>query len=536
MRRTALALALLSAMAAAEDDGLFLPPDPDGFGGDAAPGARERFAETLALLGARIQADGTDASAYERLAVPASLLGRDQALSDRLRALVRRKEVPPARLPALRRALGHLLVERADGGGKSFNGQGWIVINQGTEDSKELRLEAIPHLRAAVEADPNDLRSIEDLQETLLAVDAEANKSEIGELRRRRLRLTKMPQPPLPPPGGLAAYGKSAELLRRAEELETANPRDLDAALALRRQALVLDFCDFTIPAPYEEALYEPISLLADAQTVRVNLTRAYRRKDGSTARVDPLYYPASASRKNDLVDELAAAGTRGATAALVALVLHPQEHGPIAKRAAEALVRARPAPLLEHLPDLLRYTLRETDNSLHAEAQRLLVRVAADLRHAPSAAPLREALARDDDLAWPRDIALALGDIGRPDDADALLAVASDATRDVYFRRRAVDALAKIAPEKLLDLPEDPLLEVSVAAARLRAGPDEAAQARLFRVLGRAEAHDADDAADYCAALRLKAAIPELEAAIEKRADYAVDALRAALKALQAG
>lgn len=542
MRRKGVALLILCAGAApaqdeerevAKEAELFAPPGGDVFGTDAVPGARERFAEALARVARELAKDPLDAAAFER-AIPLALrLEREAPLAARLRAALRLQAGDEANRARLARALGHLLARWADGDGFGrvrMAGGGFVVFNRPPFDGAALRREAADALREAVRADPKDERSLVDLLGVLHALDAEAHREEISDLERKLAAVPRPPARSVDPAGGSAFHDRARGLLREALALEMQEVPDHEAAAAARRKALVFDFCDGTIPFVYEDSLYEPVSLLADPRTIARALSRSYRRPNGDTAQVPPVHYPAPPSRRREIADRLAATGSAGACAALVAVVFRAGEDRALARHAADALARAAPAPLLEHLPALLRYALWQ--ESLGDAARRLLVELAARLRHEPSAPVLREALEGDEDLEFPLDAALALGHIGRAEDADALFAIAADASRDAYFRRRAIDALARVAPVRLLDLPDDPDLEVALLAARLRAGPDEGAKARLLRAL-RSE-HQADDAAAYCVELRLADAVPALEAAIAAREDYAAEALRAALRALR--
>ena len=102
---------------------------------------------------------------------------------------------------------------------------------------------------------------------------------------------------------------------------------------------------------------------------------------------------------------------------------------------------------------------------------------------------------------------------------AELLLKVARDPKRDVYFRRRAVDALSAMDAEIPTDLDDHPLLGLSVAAARYRKEPTEALKGRIFTALE--DEHQADDAAAYCVELGLRDALPLIEAQAGKRKDH---------------
>ncbi|MGQ0613868.1 MAG: hypothetical protein ACT4PV_09045 [Planctomycetaceae bacterium] len=528
----ALWVAAFAGAAASEEDGLYAPPAEEDFGSTAAPGARERFAESLGILAARIAKDPADAAAYEETTPLARRLGREAALADRLRRTCVRVDLPAARLFPLRRALGHLLVEWARGAPGEFGGV--FFFGMGDEvDTEALREEAKGHLIPVLAADPTDARSLLDLAEVLEAQDQKANAREVADLRRRAGGGASTPEPPgVPPLEGTDLAAATGALLVQAQLLETQDKPDFEAALALRRRALVLDFCQLTVPFEFEDRLYEPVSLLADYGTVRRSLTRAYRTTAGLPGTVDPLHYPPSQERRVELLEQLAREGSAGSCAALLGVIRRADSPGGLPVAAVDALVRARPAPLFAHLPALMLHALGTGGYTPHARRQ--LARLAALLKSKETAPALRSAVPQDRDLICPLDAALALAETGGAEDATLLLQIASDATRDVYFRRRAVDALGRLTPQNLLDLPEDPLLDVAHVAARCRIDRnDEAARARLLRALARE--HDADDAAAYCADLGLVEALPVIEQILVARTDYAIDALRAAQARLRA-
>ena len=68
MRVLLLLLSAASFVHAELDKELTLPPYAGQTGVAAAPGVTSRYAESLALIGARIKADGADIAAWERLA------------------------------------------------------------------------------------------------------------------------------------------------------------------------------------------------------------------------------------------------------------------------------------------------------------------------------------------------------------------------------------------------------------------------------------------------------------------------------------
>ena len=100
------------------------------------------------------------------------------------------------------------------------------------------------------------------------------------------------------------------------------------------------------------------------------------------------------------------------------------------------------------------------------------------------------------------------------------------------------MDAVAQLAPERLHDIKSDPLVSLSLAAGFLRheKDPEKAAILRTRILDALSDAHQADDAADYCARLEIKEALPILEAkARELAAHYSGDALNDAYRKLRA-
>jgi tetratricopeptide (TPR) repeat protein len=163
--------------------GPFDPPPAEPFQG-AAPGARARFAESLALLGEAVAKDPGDAAAWRRAA---DLLGRFNRATE-LTPLVRKeleKEHPPAVQAALRGTLGHLLLIEA----RRFGFRGVIVFGPGLRQRQPMQLppqaiklleEARRHLEAALADDTESIEIREDLADVLERLDEENNKEESG--------------------------------------------------------------------------------------------------------------------------------------------------------------------------------------------------------------------------------------------------------------------------------------------------------------------------------------------------------------------
>jgi hypothetical protein len=135
--------------------------------------------------------------------------------------------------------------------------------------------------------------------------------------------------------------------------------------------------------------------------------------------------------------------------------------------------------------------------------------------------------------LYFPLGVADALAACGRPDDGDALLAVARDPARAAHFRRSAIVAFGALAPGRLDELPKEPFLELAAAAARYAAAPSDVLKGRLLTGLD--HEHEADEAAAYCARLRIREAIAPISALLEKSPNhYAKDTLASALAELR--
>lgn len=537
MRWIAVVLLLLAPVVHA---GPFDPPPAEAFQVDAAPGARARYAESLALVGATLAEDPADAAAWRRAADLLERFDRAPELTPMLRKELA-KEHPPAAQAALRGALGHLLLLEA----RRFGG-GIIIFGPGlrqrrpmrlTDQAKKLLDEAAKHLAWALAADAGSIEVREDLAEVLERLDEEKNKEEIARLRKEagQLRLRAMAA------GGAAherpkPVDRMAEVARlRAEAtvLEQ-DPEDPDhgAARRLRERALVLEFATHTIPFEYEPTIFEAVSLLASSRLVETNLTRTFLARDGKVKTVPPQYYPAKHARKLELIKTLALDPSDAAGAALLGLVR--QETNPeLVAAAIEGLGRNNHPGVRKHLPALLDTNLLSEDASFDAPAQRQLVALAVAWKLKEAAPVLARYVALDTDLYCPLDLAWALGEIGSPEHVAALRAIAVDPARDVWYRRQAVVAIGKIAPEALAELPAEPRIALALAAARYRTTPTDDLRGRILTAIG--EEHETDDAARYCVELGIREAIPGLEAFLLKHADhYAATDIRASLEALR--
>jgi tetratricopeptide (TPR) repeat protein len=529
------AVLLLVATAAADP---FTPPRQQFFGG--ATDAYGRYLESLALCKAALEKDPTGVLALERAIDLLDRFRVSDALTDRVRAALRHADLEPAHRAALRGLLGRLLVQEAAGLGGGVRvvviGPGGVVQTQDREltaEARKLFTEAVPHLRAAIGADAKAARARNDLAQALGALDAVANAAEVTRLRTEASALTLRPVVARPEPERTDRL--AVDLRLQAERLEQ-KPTDPDhtGALLLRKRALVLDYCTHTIPFAYEAPLYGPVSLLADVRLVRVNLTRSYVTGKGDVDRVAPRYYPATAKRRREIVQGLAQDRSANGAAVLLRLVARAQPNDTLADLAQEVLAQGRHAAVPGHLPRLLDTALLLGDVQHYTpRGERMLVSLAATLGVADAAPVLAKYLDLDTNLDQPRDIAAALGRIGRPSDAAALLALARDPRKDVYFRRQAIRALGRIEGARLEDVPAEPYLELALAAARYGREPSESLRGRILTGLD--HFHEADDAARYCVELGLREALPLIDGFLARYKDhYAKEQLTAARAALR--
>ncbi len=545
-------LALLPLVAAARADepapDPFRPPPADHFGdGEADAILRARVAESLALAGAALDREPADLRALRRARELLSAYGLQEELIPRARLAVRREGIPERQFAALRGELGQLLVEKAD----SFNDWGFVVIwingqrlapEEGrgqNEEARKLYAEAQDHLRAALRADPEDDAGCEALASALEGVltKEDARSDEAKKLREMALAIRLRRGGEWTDPAvRLDTLAESLRAEAAALELRTPDP-DHVAALQLRRHALVLDFCTHTFAFDYEPALFAPLARLADGAIVQANLTRTFVQRDGKPGTVPPHHIVASPRKRLELVRALRLDTTPAAAAALLAIVRGAAAaEDPLALAAVEALVEGNHAAARQHLPALLAAALHSRDTGhFPAAGQRLLAQLALRLGVKEALPALLAALPGDTDIHQPLGLAAILGGFGdSPGSAEALLAVALDPSRDVHFRREAAMALGRVAPARLAALADEPLLEVSVAAARYRLEKSDTAKGRLLSALN--HPHEGDDAALACAELGIVEARPALEALLAAAPPhYAARVFQAALERLGA-
>lgn len=527
------AVLLLVATAAADP---FSPPRERFFGG--MPGAYSRYLESLALCRAALEKDPTRVLALERAIDLLDRFGRSDELTDRVRAALQHTDLEPTHRAALRGLLGRLLVRKASGLGGArivIIGPGGQIQSQDpglTAEARKLYTEAVAHLRAAIEADPQAARARYDLAQALEALDGAANAAEVRRLRQEAGALTLRAAVVRPAPERTDRLAIDLRLQAERLEQEPRSPNHAEALL-LRKRALVLDFCSHTIPFQYEAPLYGPVSLLAEASLVRTNLTRSYTDRKGDIDRVPPLYYPATTQRKREIVRELAQDRSANAAAVLLRLVVRAQPNDALAVAAHDVLAQGKHATVAARLPRLLDQALFAGDG-LHytPHGQRLLVSLAAALGTADAVPVLLKYLHLDAQLDAPRDIAAALGRVARPESAVPLLGLARDPRADVYFRRQAIRALGRIEGTRLEDVPAEPYLELALSAARYAREPSESLRGRILTGLD--DLHEADDAARYCAELGIREALPLIDAFLARHKDhYAKEQLLAARAAL---
>jgi tetratricopeptide (TPR) repeat protein len=505
---------LLLAVAAAAD-----PFDPkrehlvqQGFDDDACA----RYVESLALLKEALQADPANVPALERATALLERVGTALELQPLVaKALAATTEEGPRR-GALLGLAGHLALLDL------YQTDFWVfdngeVVRRVDAQALQRIANAAAMLREAVRLCPTDARARDDLADVLEMAGDEATRAEIERLRQEAgaLRLPALDRPGLPP----LAVAEAARLRKEAEDLEQRSPPEHGTALPLRRQALVLDFCAGTIPFEYDPALYGPVSLLAPEGVVVRSLTRTFRKVDGTTGGVPPTYHPAPPAQRVKLAGSLGGEPGSGAGACLLKLLATAREKDAVADAAKEALLRGKHEAVRRHLPALLAAVVYAPDPEYPPLGQRLLVESAAALGVEAAAPVLAVLLPLDEDPVEPRGVAAALGVLGGPAHAEPLLKVAQDPGRDVYFRREAILALGRLAPDRLGDVPAEPYLEIALAAARHRAAPAEAHLGRVLQGLGRP--HEADDAARYLADLGAREALPDLERFLAEHPDH---------------
>jgi hypothetical protein len=505
--------------------------EPEGWERGAYPGAAARYSETLGILKRRIEESPADIEALEWAHDLLVRMNRQTQLTPVVFAASAVKGLDEERAGAIRGLLGHLLLARANELG--WEGGGFVVIIggrggqriRGMERSKEaikLLNEAEPHLRASLKANPDDLRAMGDLIEVLEGIDGEKHGDEISKLRVERAAATQHETPIFRLPE-VQMDVRVNDLRQQAQVLEMRrNDPDHEAALPLRREALVLEFCSRTIPFEYRASLYPPVSLLAPESMVQRNLTRHYTKLSGENDSVRVQYYPPGEERRLGVIRGLATDPSDCATATMLAVLRRATADGPVEQAAIAALTRNERPALTNYLPALLSIAIHNRQEGHYPPiGQRLLVQLVGALRLG-TASPVLVAAAQQRprfDLYQPRGILEAIGKLGRPEDSEMLLGIARDPKRDVYFRRRAIDALSEMGAELPAELDDDPLLAVSVAAARYRREPTEALRGRILNFLD--DEHQADDAAAYCVVLGIKEALPLIEAQAGQRREH---------------
>jgi hypothetical protein len=526
--RTAWALSFLAAVLHAQD--VLDPPHANWNPGGAIPGAKARVAEELDALKRALGQDAANLAALERALALAERMGRVHLVEKRvLAALVKRPDDP-----ALHGLLGYALW-------KTPGNRTGIVLpanlrNRDIEDLlKQLNRQELPklrrcelHLRKAVRGLEKDARCRETLADVLGGIDKVKHSGEIKKLRQDAATLRGAQ---LAAPAPIDLHPAAERLRAQAEELEGVPKHD--EALALRRRALVLDWCSHTIGFEPDAALWEPVALLADENMVRENLTRTFVAKSGETATVEVQYYAPPPLKRIEVVRALGKRGDANAAAALLGLLRRAYVEGTLYD---ETIAAAAAVPATkDSLGELLATAILSDD---HAEyrpiGRRLLVRLAGTMRLAAAAGAMRIALERDTDLFVPLGAAAALAELGQAEDANRLLARARDAQRALHVRREAAYALGRLAPERLGELADVPDVALAVAAARYRNDPTN--RDALQRILaGFDNPHEADDAANYAAELKIRAALGAIDTFLSENADhYAAADIKAARQRLR--
>ena len=91
----------------------FAVPPKSAFADSTAPGARERFGESLALLQRSLATHPADVAALERATSLLERINRSGELIERVRTALKTKGLPRAARSELQALLGHLLVVKA---------------------------------------------------------------------------------------------------------------------------------------------------------------------------------------------------------------------------------------------------------------------------------------------------------------------------------------------------------------------------------------------------------------------------------------
>ena len=521
-----LALLLVAAPLAADP---FDPPPKDRLS-YAGAGAYGRWAESLALQEAALERNPLDLRALERAITILERFAKSPELKERVRKTLKR-ELAPEQRAALRGLLGRLLVTQ------QRLPRGIIVFGNNpprlTDYQKKSYQEAAHHLVAALAVDKKAVRARGDLAHALEALDKTLHGDQIRQLRAEAAALS-AGEPRARPEDGRSDL-EAIRVRGEAEKLEQRPDPDHTGALLLRQRALVLEYCSYTIAFDYTEPVYGPVSLLAERALINRNLRRSYLTTKGDPDYVEPLYYPATPERKLEIVAQLAKDTSASAAAVLLRIMARSRAPDPLADAALESLVAGKHAAGVEHLPRLLAVALFSTNFAHYSfPGQQRLVEAARRLE-IRAAAPVLAAFLQDDtNLDWPRNVSAALGELGRPEDAAALLAIARDRDTDVYFRRQAIGALGRLAPARLDDVPAEPHLELALAAARYRGGATESLRGRILN--GLQHEHEADEAARFCAELRIREAVPAMETFLARHpGHYATEEITAAILTLLA-
>jgi len=548
--RGALILVLLAVAAAADP---FTPAREDLAVDDAA---YARYVETLAILKESIDRD--PAGSIERAFDILEQFGIADRMGETIaKALAGATEKSPARGTLLGLS-AHLMVQEAEGMANVWVfGPNGVVRREGIDDATRKMLgTATDMLYEAIRLRPKDARAKEDLATALELLDADKNAEEVAKLRTEAtvLRMGEGAPPPEPAP----VADDAAKLRREAEALEQKESEPEHAkALLLRKEALVRDFCAHTIPVEYDPSLYGPVSLLASEDLIFQNLSRTYMKRDGTVDNVPPTYHPSKPAQRIQLIEGLGRQPGAAASAALLKLLATANARDAATDAAMKALAAIDRPEVRRHLPELLARSVYREDvlgvltrqlNDLRRRlraigvndapmpgaegwgygplGQTLLVEAAVALKVRDAAPVLATLVPLEYDLSFPRGIAAAIGQLGGPEQADALLAVARDPSRDIYFRREAILALGRVAPARLAEVPLEPHLEIALAAARYRSEPSEALKGRLLQGFG--QPHEVDEAARYAMDLGIREALLEIERFLEEHPDhYAAPLLR---------
>ncbi|MDH3592548.1 MAG: hypothetical protein OER88_11755 [Planctomycetota bacterium] len=511
------------------------------FGEEGVPGAAARLNETLAILRDATATNPGDAAAWTRAADILEGFGRAAELVEPLRKAHKKLQGPAQ--SAVGGVLGRSLAAKANaegGGGGGFiivivNGQMQPQRRNVNKAAQAIYKEAIALLKESIRVQPEQIKERLVLADALEATSTGEPSKEPTKWRLEASALKMKRRGALEVPLRFTTDTRIAALLTKAQELELKTDPAHKAAGALRKEALVLSYCNYTIPFEYEPTLFETIAQLATQQDLTAKLTRHYLDRDGTQRTVPPEYHAPSWPRRIELIKTVGRSSGDTAVAALLAVLGTKYSTGELGELALDLLAKSQSATLKARLAMLLTSALLDDEPVYQHRAivQRRLVELAARLKLKQATPTLVAAFRRQDDLITPRGIANALATIGDPFAAGVLLETARDPNRDVYYRRNAVLALGRLAPALLADLPDEPKIALAKAAARYRIQPDDANKGRILSAIG--TDHETDDAAALCVALEIREAVPLLEAWLgEHTKHYAVGPVAAAVKALR--